>query len=306
MKKESNIQGQTTMAPRQELVAKAWDSIAPGFDRFLTPANMALAGDALELAGLEAGMRVLDVAAGSGAVTIPAARRGAEVLAVDLSPEMVSHLRARVREEGLGNVEARVMDAYELELDDDAFDITGSQNGVSVLPDMSRALREMVRATKPGGRVLIVAFGPLAEAEFLTFFMRGMWQALPGFDGPPWDAPPLPFQVADPQKLRRLMAGAGLTDVRVEERAWEFELRSGEDLWNVVTKSNPIGGKLVAGLTGGQKAAVLRALDDLLAERAADNGPAVLTNAVNVGVGTCREENVLVSSSTLPTGAGSA
>lgn len=287
MMEQINVQGQTTEIPQQEQVAKAWDSIAAEFDRFLTPPNIELGKDALEIAGLEAGMRVLDVAAGSGAVTIPAARRGAEVLAVDLSPEMVDYLRARVREEGLHDVEARVMDACDLELEDDAFDMAASQNGVSLLPDLPRGLREMVRVTKPGGRVVIVAIGPLAEAEFLTFFLRGMQMALPGFDGPPWDGPPLPFQVADSEKLRRLMADAGLTDVRVEEVAWKFELRSGDDLWNVVTKSNPIGGKMVAGLTDKQKAAVLQALDEVLAERAGGNGPAVLTNAVNVGVGTC-------------------
>ena len=288
MMEQINVQGQTTEIRQQEQVAKAWDSIAAEFDRFLTPPNIELGEDALEIAGLEAGMRVLDVAAGSGAVSIPAARRGAEVLAVDVSPEMVGHLRARVREEGLDDVEARVMDACDLELEDDAFDIAVSQNGVSLLPDLPRGLHEMVRVTKSGGRVLIVAIGPLARAEFLTFFMRGMQAALPGFDGPPWDRPPLPFQVADPQKLRRLMADAGLTDVRVEEVAWKFELRSGDDLWSVVTNSNPIGGKLVAGLTDRQKTAVLQALDELLAERAGGSSPAVLTNAVNVGVGTCQ------------------
>ena len=146
----------------------------------------------------------------------------------------------------------------------------------------------MVRVTKPGGRVAIVAFGPFAEAEFLTFFLRGMQRALPGFDGPPWDGPPLAFQVADPEKLRRVMADAGLTDVRVEEIGWKFELRSGDDLWDVVTSGHPIGGKMVAGLTDRQKGAVLQALDEVLAERAGGNGPAVLTNAVNVGVGTCQ------------------
>ena len=288
MIEQKNNHGQTTDSPQQEQAAKAWDSIAAEFDRFLTPPNIALGKDALEIAGLEEGMRFLDVAAGTGALTIPGARRGAEVLAVDFSPEMVERLRARVRDEGLDSVEAQVMDANDLDLRDDAFDMAGSQNGVSLLPDLPRALREMVRVTRPGGRVVIVAFGPFTEAEFLTFFIRGMQLALPGFDGPPWDGPPLAFQVANPEKFRRLMADAGLTDVRVEETAWNFELRSGDDLWNVVTSGHPIGRKIVAGLTDRQKAAVLRALDELLAERAGANGPAVLTNAVNVGVGTCQ------------------
>ena len=97
----------------------------------------------------------------------------------------------------------------------------------------------------------------------------------------------MPFQAADPQKLRRLLAGAGLVDVRVEETAWTFEVGSGDDLWTLVTGSNPLGAQMVAGLTARQKAAVVRELDDLLAHRARDNGPAVLTSAVNVGVGTC-------------------
>lgn len=286
---QHKLQGKTTDNPQQEHAAQAWDSIAAEFDRFLTPPNIELGKNALEIAGLEAEMRFLDVAAGSGALSIPGARRGAEVLAVDISPEMVDYLRARAREEGLHDVEARVMDANDLELQDDAFDLAGSQNGVSLLPDLPQALREMVRVTKPGGRVMITAFGPFAEAEFLTFFIRGMQLALPGFDGPPWDTPPLAFQLADRETFRRLMADAGLTDVRVEERAWKFELRSGDDLWNVATNGHPLGRKIVAGLTERQKVAVLEALDELLAERAGGSGPAVLTNAVNVGVGTCQE-----------------
>ena len=52
------------------------------------------------------------------------------------------------------------MDCHALELPDDRFDVTGSQFGVMLVPDQPRALREMVRVTKPGGRVLVIAYGP--------------------------------------------------------------------------------------------------------------------------------------------------
>ena len=288
MTEQNNAQVQIANGRQQEPTGNPWDSIAAGFDQFLTPPNMELGKDALEIAGLEAGMRFLDVGAGSGALSIPAARLGADVLAVDLSPGMVGRLRARMQQERLSNLEARVMNAYSLELGEGAFDMAGSQNGVSILPDLPRGLREMVRVTKPDGRVFIVAIGPFISAEFLTFFMRGMQAALPGFDSPFGDSPPLPFQVAEPEKLGRQMAEAGLTDIHVEQLTWRFELRSGDDLWTVVTNSNPIGGQIVSGLGDEQKASVLRALDELLAERSGGHGPAVLTNAVNVGVGTRR------------------
>ena len=64
----------------------AWDEIAVGYDDFVTPSHMWLASEGLRRAGLRPGMRFLDVAAGSGALSVPAARLGAQVLATDLSP----------------------------------------------------------------------------------------------------------------------------------------------------------------------------------------------------------------------------
>ncbi len=79
----------------------AWDSIAPGYDKTNTPTQMWLGNEGLRRAGLQSGMKFLDVAAGSGALSIPAARIGAAVLATDQSPVMLELLRTRARKEGL-------------------------------------------------------------------------------------------------------------------------------------------------------------------------------------------------------------
>jgi 2-polyprenyl-3-methyl-5-hydroxy-6-metoxy-1,4-benzoquinol methylase len=84
----------------------AWDAIAEGYDRTNTPSQMWLGSEGLRRAGLRPGMRFLDVAAGSGALSIPAARLGARVLATDLSPAMLELLEARAREEEL-SIETR-------------------------------------------------------------------------------------------------------------------------------------------------------------------------------------------------------
>lgn len=273
------------MAERTE-IQDAWSAVAPGYDEHVTPSNMAIAERALERAELRPGERVLDVAAGSGALSIPAARAGAEVVATDVSPAMVERLEARAREEGLSNLDARVMDGQALEFEDDAFDLAGSQFGVMLFPDMPRGLRELARVTRPGGRVVVVAMGPPAEVEFLTFFLGAVEGAVPDFEGLPTDPPPLPFQLADPGRVREALADAGLGEIRVETTTHRLEFRSGTELWDWVTASNPIGAGIAADLTPEQRAAARAALDDAVRERSDGSGPAQLNNTVNVGVGT--------------------
>jgi ubiquinone/menaquinone biosynthesis C-methylase UbiE len=264
----------------------AWDQIAAGYDEFVTPTHMWLANEGLRRAGLRAGIRFLDVASGSGALSLPAARLGAQVLSVDISPVMIERLTARAQKEEFSNLEGRVMDGHALELEDNAFDISGSQFGVMLFPDLPRGLREMARVTKPGGRVLLAAYGPPTEVEFIGFFMSAIQAVVPGFTGLPMDPPPLPFQVANPEKLRQELVNAGLSNVSVETITETLEFQSAQHMWNWLTNSNPIGAMLVADLTDEQKAAVRQVLDGMLRERSGGEGPAVLTNPVHIGIGT--------------------
>jgi ubiquinone/menaquinone biosynthesis C-methylase UbiE len=265
---------------------EAWDRIAPGYDHFVTPSGgWALPEEALRVAGLKTGMRFLDVASGSGALSLPAARLGAQVLAVDLSPAMIERLNARARDEGLSGLEGRVMDGHALDLDDDTFDMAGSQFGVMLFPDLRRGLREMVRVTRPGGTVLMVAYGPPRGVEFLGFFIRAMRTVVPGFTGPPMDPPPLPFQVAEPEALRGRMAEAGLNEIRVEPANERLEFESGSRMWDWVTNSNPIAAGMIADLTKDQRARVQQELDRILEERAEVQGASVLDNNVHIAIG---------------------
>jgi ubiquinone/menaquinone biosynthesis C-methylase UbiE len=265
---------------------EAWDAIAEGYDRFVAPQEVELASEALRLVGLEPGERFLDVAAGPGGLSLPAARLGAEVLATDWSPAMIERFGARVREEGLSKAEGRVMDCHALDLPDDNFDVTGSQFGVMLVPDQPRALREMVRVTKPGGRVLVIAYGSPEKFEALQFFIGALKAVAPEFPGLPDDPPPLEFQVADPDVFRQRLTDAGLKDVRVERTAERPVFTSGQEMWEWVLYGNPIPGMLVADLSEDQRTRLRQVLDGMLRERAGANGRAVLTNAVNIGIGT--------------------
>lgn len=275
-----------TNTQEQGQVRAAWDAIARGYDQYVTEPGMPLAEDALQRAGLQKGMRVLDVASGSGAVSIPAARLGAEVTAVDLSSAMVEHLKARASTEGLTNLEAHVMDGHRLQFEDGTFDIAASQFGVMLFPDLPRALSEMTRVVRPGGKVVMIAYAAPSEIEFLGLFIGAMKTVVPDFTGLPADRPPLPFQVADPDVLRQRMTEAGLKDVRVEQGAEVLKIRSGKELWDWVVNSNPIPVMLVADLTEDQKADVRQTLDREIRKRTTALGYANVTNPVNIAIGT--------------------
>lgn len=265
----------------------AWDRIAPGYDKTNTPTQMWLGSEGLKRAKLRSGMRFLDVAAGSGALSIPAARSGAKVLATDQSSVMLDLLDQRARKEGLG-IQTRVMDGHALELDDGSFDMAGSQFGVMLFADMPKGIREMARVVKPGGRVLMIVYGNPHEIEFFGFFVSAIRAVRPDFTGPPVDPPPLPFQLQDPERLRDELTAAGLKEITVETITESTEFRSGKALWEWVIWSNPIAQAVLEelSLTDGDGTLVQQTLETLVRRRSGGNGPALLSNPINIGIGT--------------------
>ena len=267
-----------THAQETEDTRAAWDKIAPGYDKTNTPTQIWLGNEGLRRAGLRADMRFLDVAAGSGALSTPAARLGAQVLATDQSPIMLELLKGRARQEGL-NIETRVMDGHALKLDANSFAMAGSQFGVMLFPDMPKGISEMVRVVKPGGRVLINAYADPHKIEFLGFLIGAVQS---DFNGPPMDPPPLPFQLADPDRLRREFVTAGLKNIKVETITETTEFKTGKDLWDWIVWSNPIV-EMVLGslkLTNDERGVIQQALEKM------GSGPAKLTIPINIGIGT--------------------
>lgn len=270
-------------APTPEQTQAAWDAIADGFDRYVTPISTPLAATALDRVTITDGARFLDVAAGTGALGISAARRGAQVTAVDISPAMVERLTARADAAG-HRIDARVQNCHALDLDDDTFDLVTSLNGVTMAP-IAPGLAEMVRVTRPGGTVLIAAFGALNRFEFLGFYVAAIKAAVPGFVGPPFDPPPPPFHLADPDHFRRVLTEIGLQEVQVDTVDWAAPFATGGDLWNEMYSSHPVARELVAGLSEAQCQNVRHVLDGMIAERAGGRPSATLHTEVNIGIG---------------------
>src|SRR3954469_1053077 len=124
-------------------------------ETFLLPLGPRL----VETAGIGPGTRVLDVAAGTGNASLPAAERGAAVTASDLTPELLEAGRARAREAGL-ELEWAEADAERLPFADASFDVVMSSIGVMFAPHHQAAADELVRVCRPGGNIALLCWTP--------------------------------------------------------------------------------------------------------------------------------------------------
>ena len=174
-----------TQAPNPELKQKHRKMWASGdypsmVETFLLPLGPRL----VAAAGIGPGQRVLDVAAGTGNASIPAAKAGADVVASDLTPELFDAGRARAEAAGV-ELEWVEADAENLPFEDAGFDTVISSIGVMFAPHHQAAADELVRVTRPGGAIGLLSWTP--EGMIGALF-RAMGQFMPA--PPPGVQPP--------------------------------------------------------------------------------------------------------------------
>lgn len=132
---------------------------AGNFDRIANKTVWTVGPELVRRAGIVEGEKVLDVACGTGNATIPAARVGATVTGLDITPELLEIARRRAADEGL-EIEFVEGDAEALPFDDASFDVVVSTFGVMFAPRHEVAAAELARVTRPGGRIAIANWTP--------------------------------------------------------------------------------------------------------------------------------------------------
>ena len=139
-----------------------WDKAAGFYEKFwekqLEPAQTRL----LEMAKLQPRERVLDNSCGTGMVTFPAAEAigpDGEIIGTDISETMVETARAEAKKRGIGNATFERMDAEHLTYQDGGFDVALNALGLMYVPDVLKALQEIHRVLKPGGRAVAAVWG---------------------------------------------------------------------------------------------------------------------------------------------------
>jgi SAM-dependent methyltransferase len=233
----------------------------------------------VRFAGVSPGAQVLDVACGTGVVALTAARAGAKVTGVDLTPELVERARENA---GLMGVEAEFMqgDAEALPLPDARFDVVVSQFGHMFAPRPEVAIAEMLRVLKPGGTLAFATWPP----ELLTgrtFALLGKYSPPP----PPGVTPPVHW--GDPNVVRERL-GAKVKDLTFTRDVMVFQTLSPQHYRLFMERNLGPAMKLLHALDAGDppKAAALRAEMEGLASQYFENNTVrqdfLLSRAVKV------------------------
>jgi ubiquinone/menaquinone biosynthesis C-methylase UbiE len=170
----------------------------------------------LSEAQLSSGESVLDVACGPGTVARMASATvgpNGKVTATDISPPMLDVARSKPQVPDSAPIEYVESPSHPLKVDENSFDLTVCQQGLQFFPEKVEALKEMARATRPGGRIAIAVWGSLKQNPIMGEVHAALQETIPSHIA---DLMKAPFSLNDSEELMILAQEAGLKNIEVK------------------------------------------------------------------------------------------
>ncbi len=214
-----------------------WAALQDRLDRQIEP----LGQRAMDAGAPKAGEQVLDIGCGCGQTSLELAQRvgpTGQVLGVDISEPMLEVARRRGGEAGMANVSFLAADAQTQAFPPGGFDLAFSRFGVMFFDDPTAAFRNIAAALRQDGRLAFVCWRPLAENPWMGAPMQAALSLLPPMPPPADPTAPGPFAFADPERLRGILAAAGLVEIDI---APHDQMIGGNDLDETVAMSLRVG-----------------------------------------------------------------
>jgi ubiquinone/menaquinone biosynthesis C-methylase UbiE len=271
--------------PEQKIIdtPENWDVASQGYAKNIAPFMMEpFAAEIIDRLDVDNQAKVLEVAAGSGALTLALSKKVDFLLATDFSPKMLELLGKRIRDEGIENTSLEVMDGQALNINDASYDRAVCSFGIMLFPERHKGFSELVRVLRPQGKAVICAWAGPDKFEAFGLFMQGIQKAFPEFPKP---AQPLPvFSLSDPVSFKEQMEDVGFRDVEVEFVAKKLVIDNFETLWTMLTVGAPPVKILFDQVGEDGIGRIHDALVEIIKEQFG-NGPISVTNVATVGYG---------------------
>jgi ubiquinone/menaquinone biosynthesis C-methylase UbiE len=250
-----------TTREQWQAAAAAWHRWGPTIGQWLGPATEIM----LDMADIRVGSRVLDVAAGAGEQTIVTARRigpTGNILATDISSNLLRFAAEAARQAGLDNIETRVMDGENLTLESDSFDAVISRVGLIYFPDQHKALSGMRRVLKPGGKLAAIVYSTPERNRFFSLPMAIIRRRaqLPA----PAPGQPGPFSLGGLGVLEEAYTKAGFRDVQIYVIDAPLRLSSTAEYLHFARESWGALHQMLAGLTEAERQATWEEIEQAL------------------------------------------
>jgi SAM-dependent methyltransferase len=217
---------------------QSWNQAAHGWQKwapFQDKSTQRVSDRLVELAQVEPGSQVLDVACGYGEPALTAARKAGpegHVTATDIAPQMIAFGRERAAAAGAENLEFIECPAASLEFPSESFDAGLSRWGLIFEPEGEATAARIRGFMKPGARMAVSSWGPPERAPMISLPMRTVLGYL-DLPGPP-PGTPGPLSRPTPEAIGGLLSGGGFSDVQVEEMEIDFTWDSPEDFTTYV------------------------------------------------------------------------
>lgn len=259
---------QTTHDQWQETAA-AWCRWTPTLNKWLGKVTEKM----LEMADISNGQQVLDIAAGAGEPSITTAKKvGAtgRVLATDISSNILDFARQMAQQAGVSNVETKVMDGENLTLEDATFDAVISRVGLIYFPDQQKALKEMLRVLKHGGKVAAIVYSTPEKNLFFSVpvgIIRNRAK-LPA----PLPGQPGPFSLGAPGIIEKAFLLAGFKNIKVEVMDSPLLFSSAKECVQFEKESFGALHQMMSSLSDTEKEAVWQEIEGELEKFEGENG----------------------------------